>query len=143
MEYDIIKIRSLCDRYFDGDTTADEEMMLRDYFTHEKDIPADLKAVKVIMCGFSDAAVMAYYPKTAGWKPLIRKILWGTVAAAASVAILLAFRNEEVYGYDADGNAITDPVIAMEGVRYLTYLETFETTIDIAEMLAAGMGNND
>ena len=31
MEYDIIKIRSLCDRYFDGDTTADEEMMLRSW----------------------------------------------------------------------------------------------------------------
>ena len=143
MEFDIKNIRSLCDRYFDGETTAEEELSLREYFSMAQDIPEDLMAVKVMICGLSDAATMTYSPEVAGRKPLIRKIIWGAVAAAASVAILFAFRKEEIYGYDADGNAITDPMAAMEGVRYLAYLETFETTIDIAEMLADGMENND
>ena len=34
MEYEINKIRQLCDKYFDGDTSAAEEQILREYFTH-------------------------------------------------------------------------------------------------------------
>ena len=49
MEFDINKIRALCDRYFDGDTTAEDEQMLREYFSSAQDVPADLKAVKVII----------------------------------------------------------------------------------------------
>jgi hypothetical protein len=62
MEYDINKIRTLCDRYFDGDTTAEEELLLREYFNRTKDIPADLRAVKVMMTGMSEAASMTYSP---------------------------------------------------------------------------------
>ena len=32
MEYDINRIRTLCDKYFDGETTVDEEIMLKAYF---------------------------------------------------------------------------------------------------------------
>ena len=138
-----MKIRSLCDRYFDGETTADEEMVLREYFTSTQDIPEDLKAVKIMICGFSDAAAMTYSPKAVKRKSILRKIVWGATAAAASVAIIFAFRNKEVYGYQADGESITDPVAALEGVAYLTYLDKFEITINMAEMFADEMENND
>lgn len=143
MEYDIMKIRSLCDRYFDGETTAEEEMALREYFTSVQDIPEDLKAVKIMICGFSDAASMTYSPNVVKRKSILRKIAWGTVAAAASIAMIFALRNKEVYGYQADGEAITDPVAALEGVAYLTYLDKFEVTINMAEMFADEMENND
>lgn len=56
MEFDINKIRALCDRYFDGDTSAEEESTLRSYFTQVQDVPADLKAVKVMICGMDEAS---------------------------------------------------------------------------------------
>lgn len=143
MEYDIMKIRSLCDRYFDGVTTAEEEMMLRDYFTQEKDIPADLKAVKVMICGFSDASSMKYAPKTVRPKSYVRKLVWGTMAAAASVAMIIALRNRGVSEVISENAQIVDQMESLEGMKYLTYLEKFEMTIDMAEMLALEMENND
>ena len=143
MEYDIMKIRLLCDRYFDGDTTAEEEMMLRDYFTQEKDIPADLKAVKVMICGLSDASSMKYAPKTVRPKSYLRKLVWGTMAAAASVAMIIALRSRGATDAVYENAEIVDQMESLEGMKYLTYLEKFEMTIDMAEMLALEMENND
>lgn len=41
MEYN--EIKRLLDRYFDGETTLDEEQALRRYFASTADIPADLR----------------------------------------------------------------------------------------------------
>ena len=151
MEYDMNKIRALCDRYFDGETSAGEEQVLREYFRLAKDIPADLRAVKVMLCGMDDAASMTYIPSGAGQhtthgsvrKMSIRRIIWGTIAAAASVAICISVLNREIYGYDADGKAITDPQEALEGTKYLAYLSQLETTIDIARMITLEIEDNN
>ena len=143
MEYDINEIRALCDRYFDGETSAQEELTLKEYFCLSEEIPEDLKAVKVMICGFADAASMTYRPAPAKPKGRFRRLVWGTVAAAASVALCVAYFNREIYGYDADGKAITDPEIALEGTQYLSYLSQLETTIDIAQMITQGMENNN
>ena len=143
MEYDINKIRALCDRYFDGETTAEEELALREYFSMEVDIPEDLRAVKVMIGGFADAASMTYRPTPAKPKGTVRRLIWGTIAVAASAALCVAYFNREIYGYDADGRAITDPQAALEGTEYLSYLSQLETTIDIAQMITQGMENNN
>jgi hypothetical protein len=143
MEYDIMKIRSLCDRYFDGETTAEEELALREYFASEKDIPEDLKAVKIMICGFSAAADMTYSPKAVRRRPMLGKIIWGTVAAAAIIAVCFVFKPKEISGYATDETVTADYARAMEGLTYLTYLEKFETTIDMAQMFAYEMENND
>lgn len=143
MEYDIIKIRSLCDSFFDGDTTAEEEMMLRDYFTQEKDIPADLKAVKVMICGMSEAASMRYEPKAEKPKNFVRKLVWGTMAAAASVAMIIALRGLGASDETSENTLIADQMESLEGIKYLAYLEKFEATMVVAEMLALEMENND
>ena len=143
MEYDINKIRALCDRYFDGETSAEEELALKEYFSLADEIPEDLQAIKVMICGFADAASMKYRPAPAKPKGTFRRLAWGTVAAAASVALCVAYFNREIYGYDADGKAITDPEIALEGTQYLSYLSQLETTIDIAQMITQGMENNN
>lgn len=142
MEYDINKIRTLCDRYFDGDTTAEEEQLLREYFNHVKDIPADLRAVKVMMTGMSEAAAMTYSPPAPARKEIIRKIVWGTISAAAAIGLFVSLFDREIYGYDADGKAITDPDIAFESTKYLSYLSQLETTIDIAQIITQEMENN-
>ena len=143
MEYDINKIRTLCDRYFDGDTTGEEEQLLREYFNHVKDIPADLRAVKVMMTGMSEAAAMTYSPPAPARKEIIRKIVWGTISAAAAIGLFVSLFDREIYGYDADGKAITDPDIAFESTKYLSYLSQLETTIDIAQMITQEMENNN
>ena len=151
MEYDMNKIRALCDRYFDGETSAEEEQRLREYFRLAKDVPADLRAVKVMLCGMDDAASMTYSPSGTGQhtthgsvrKMSIRRIIWGTITAAASVAICISVFNREIYGYDADGKAITDPQEALEGTKYLAYLSRLETTIDIAQMITMEMEDNN
>ena len=143
MEYDINKIRTLCDRYFDGDTTAEEEQLLREYFNHVKDIPADLRAVKVMMTGMSEAAAMTYSSPAPARKGIIRKIVWGTISAAAAIGLFVSLFDREIYGYDADGKAITDPDIAVESTKYLSDLSQLETTIDIAQMITQEMENNN
>ena len=151
MEYDINMIRALCDKYFDGGTSAEEERTLRSYFTQIQDVPEDLKAVKMMICGMDEAASMTYSPSGTGQhtthgsvrKMSIRRIIWGTIAAAASVAICISLFNREVYGYDADGKAITDPQEALEGTKYLAYLSQLETTIDIAQMITMEMEDNN
>lgn len=148
MEYDINRIRTLCDKYFDGETTVDEEIMLKAYFMTSADVPSDLRAVKAMICGMEEASKMTYSPAPA--KPArtfgngrFGRIIWGTVAAAASVAICISLFNREIYGYDAEGKAITDPQEALEGTKYLAYLSRLETTIDIAQMITLEMEDNN
>lgn len=141
MEYDINKIRALCDRYFDGDITEDEEMTLKSWFLNTEEVPSDLKSVKAMFRGFEEAAAMTYRPSMAGKKRqrTFGRIFWGTVAAAAAAAVCIGVFNREIYGYDADGKAITDPQVAMESTSYLSYLDNLETSIDIAMMLTMEM----
>lgn len=146
MEYDINKIRTLCDRYFDGETSEEEELTLRSWFLQAGDVPSDLKAVRTMLCGFEEAAAMTYRPVKAGktTKGTVRRIFWGTtIATAAAAAICIGLFNREIYGYDADGNAITDPQVAMEATGYLTYLDNLETSFDIAMMLTQEMEDNN
>ena len=143
MEYDINKIRTLCDRYFDGDTTAEEELLLREYFNRTKDIPADLRAVKVMMAGMSEAAAMTYSPAVTRPKGIVRKIVWGTISAAAAIGLFVSLFDREIYGYDADGKAITDPQEALESISCLAYLDNLESSFDIARALTLEMENNN
>lgn len=148
MEFEMNKIRQICIRYFDGDSTAEEEMQLRTYFRLAENIPDDLQAVKIMICGFEETAKITYSPsakKTSAIsrKGLIKKLIWGTIATAASIAICISLFNKEIYGYDTDGKAITDPEAALEGTKYLSYLSKLETTIDIAHMITQGMENNN
>jgi hypothetical protein len=143
MEYDINRITALCEKYFDGATSTEEEQLLRDYFTNAGDIPETLRSMKVMMCGLSEAAALTYEQKAVTVKRgLVRRIVWSSVAAA-SIALCVAIFNRETYGYSIDGKAITDPEKALEGTVYLSYLSQLETTIDIAQAITEGMENNN
>ena len=141
MEYDINKIRTLCKRYFDGDITEVEEMTLKSWFLNTENIPSDLMSVKAMFRGFEEAAAMTYRTSTAEKKThrTFSRIFWGTIAAAAAATVCIGIFNREIYGYDADGKAITDPQVAMESTSYLSYLDNLETSIDIAMMLTMEM----
>lgn len=141
MEYDIKNIRSLCDRYFEGTASPEEEAVLKEYFRSTEEVPADLKAVQMMFCGFSEVSHMIFSPPVRRSRT-VRRIVFG-VTTAASVAVCIILAGRDVYGYDADGNAITDPQTALEGTDCLAYLSRLETTIDIAETLTKGMEENN
>ena len=143
MESEINRIRLLCDKYFEGETTAVEEQAIREYFARARDIPDDMKSVRTMMCGFAQAASMTYEGATAVSrnKGIIPKVIWGSVAAAASIALCITLYNSPIYGYDADGNAITDPEKALADASYLANLDMLETTINNAEKLTDEMEN--
>ena len=144
MEYDINRIYELCEKYFDAETSAQEEEILREYFTHARNIPDSLRGVKVMICGLSEASEMEYAPAVRhGLRGTVRKIAWTVTGIAASVALCFTLFNRETYGYDTDGKAITDPQVALEGTVYLSYLSQLETTIDIAEALTKEMEDNN
>lgn len=144
MEYDINKIKYLCTRYMEAETSAEEEVMLRDYFTNAEDIPESLISYKVMICGFSEAGAMKFKPKKyACRRGIVRRIVWGSIGVAASIAICIAAFERETYGYDIEGKAITDPEEALKGTIYLSYLSNLETTIDIAETITRKMEDND
>lgn len=143
MESEINRIRLLCDRYFEGETTAVEEQAIREYFARARDIPDDMKSVRTMMCGFAQAASMTYDGATtvSRNKGIIHKVIWGSIAAAASIALCMTLYNSPIYGYDADGNAITDPETALADASYLANLDMLETTINIAEILTDELEN--
>lgn len=145
MEYDINNIRQLCERYFDGETSAEEEMVLRSYFLEADDVPEDLKSVKVMICGFREAASITYRPAAgAGRQPgKVRRLVWAAAGVAAAAVLCIGLFRKEVYGYDADGNIITDPQVALEGTSCLAYLDNLQTSIDIAQMITSEMENDN
>lgn len=145
MEYDIKNIRQLCERYFDGEASAEEEMVLRSYFLETADVPEDLKSVKVMICGFREAASMTYRPADAAHRQpgKVRRLVWAAASVAAAAALCIGLFRKEVYGYDADGNIITDPHVALEGTSCLAYLDNLQTSIDIAQMITSEMENDN
>ena len=58
-------------------------------------------------------------------------------------AICIGIFRRETYGYDSEGNAITDPQVALQGASYLAYLDNLETSFDIARILTQEMENNN
>ena len=102
-----------------------------------------MKSVRTMMCGFAQDASMTYEGATAVSrnKGIIPKVIWGSVAAAASIALCMTLYNSPIYGYDADGNAITDPETALADASYLANLDMLETTINIAEILTDELEN--
>lgn len=103
---DIVEIKTLIERFFEGDTTLAEEQWLYDYFKQTKELPEELEAYRETFLGFdaiclsdapsaeitmvepkeslpiSEQAVSSTPPKYRGW--------WKTmVGIAAMIAIVV------------------------------------------------------
>ena len=82
---DILRIRTLTDRFFDGKTTVEEEQELYDYYRREQALPSDLVQLRQLFLDFAavqfadEQAVIASKPR--------RWLRW---AVAACAALLIA-----------------------------------------------------
>lgn len=115
-------IRHLIDKYFEGDTSSEEEIMIREYFNQE-DLPADLKVYQPIFRFLDDESIALAALNEIQEEPLIpvknkRPFITKlqTIAAVAAVLLVLVLllsrlsqqtSTAESYVW-VDGKQITD-----------------------------------
>ena len=83
---DILRIRTLTDRFFDGTTTLEEEQELYDYYRREQALPADLVPMRRMFLDFA-AIQFADEPAAERQAPTPRRWLRWAVAACAALTI--------------------------------------------------------
>ena len=83
----ILRIRILTDRFFDGNTTLDEEQELYDYYSREPSLPPDLQPLRQM---FLDLAAVQYVAIPSQQPPQPKRQRWPRWLAAAAVALLIA-----------------------------------------------------
>lgn len=84
---DILRIRTLTDRFFDGTTTLEEEQELYDYYRREQALPADLAQLRQLFLDFA-AVQFADEPAAERQAPAPRRWLRWAVAACAALLIV-------------------------------------------------------
>jgi ferric-dicitrate binding protein FerR (iron transport regulator) len=82
---DILRIRTLTDRFFDGKTTVEEEQELYDYYRREQALPSDLVQLRQLFLDF--AAVQFSDEQAEQQAPTPRRWLRWAVAACAALTI--------------------------------------------------------
>ena len=82
---DILRIRTLTDRFFDGKTTVEEEQELYDYYRREQALPSDLVQLRQLFLDF--AAVQFSDEQAEQQAPTPRRWLRWAVAACAALLI--------------------------------------------------------
>ena len=82
---DILRIRTLTDRFFDGKTTVEEEQELYDYYRREQALPSDLVQLRQLFLDF--AAVKFSDEQAEQQAPIPRRWLRWAVAACAALLI--------------------------------------------------------
>ena len=83
---DILRIRTLTDRFFDGTTTLEEEHELYDYYRREQALPADLAQLRQLFLDFA-AVQFADEPAAERQAPAPRRWLRWAIAACAALTI--------------------------------------------------------
>ena len=84
---DILRIRTLTDRFFDGTTTLEEEQELYDYYWREQALPADLAQLRQL---FLDFAAVQFADEQTLSVNVNKSRRWLRWAVAASAALLIA-----------------------------------------------------
>ena len=84
---DILRIRTLTDRFFDGKTTLEEEQELYDYYRREQALPADLAQLRQL---FLDFAAVQFADEQTVNADVNKPRRWLSWAVAACAALLVA-----------------------------------------------------
>jgi len=135
----LLRIRTLTEKFFDGDTTPKEERELYDFYRQD-DIPKDLRSNREL---FRDLAVLTTLSPTASQ----RRRRWWT--AAAAVAALLTAGAATLYQYQREdecvayiyGERVTDrDVVLREMQKTMTAMSADGSDV-VEEQLKAMFAN--
>ena len=141
MNDNLLRIRTLTDRFFDGDTTPEEEQELYDFYRQD-DIPEDLRTNREL---FRDLAALATLSPTVG-QSLPRHRWW---IAAAAVIVLLMVGGATLYRYQLEnecvayiyGERVTDRDVVLGEMQKTMTAMTADGSDVVEEQLKAMFGN--
>jgi len=157
MEFKDLEI--LLDKYFDGESTLEEEMQIKCFFKDQSNLPDELKQTKAMFDFFQKESAhkleqeLIFIKNTHKSKPdKTRKILYLITSVAASILLLFSIftyinkpNSPKVYAY-VNGKPIMDEELAKqetekalllvsknlnEGSKSLKHLSTFSKAEDI------------
>ena len=120
---DILRIRTLTDRFFDGTTTLEEEQELYDYYRREQALPADLAQLRQL---FLDFAAVQFADEPALNVNVNKPRRWLRWAVAACAALLIAAGTAVWLNYGRQGDE--------ECVAYIYGERTTDRDVVLGEM---------
>lgn len=120
---DILRIRTLTDRFFDGTTTLEEEQELYDYYRREQALPADLAPLRQL---FLDFAAVQFGDEQALNVNVNKPRRWLRWAVAACAALLIAAGAAVWLNYGRQGDE--------ECVAYIYGERTTDRDVVLGEM---------
>lgn len=141
MNDNLLRIRTLTDRFFDGDTTPEEEQELYDFYRQE-DIPEDLRPHQEL---FRDLAALTTLSPTVEQRQH-RSRWW---IAAAAIALLLTIGGTTLYHYQREdecvayiyGERVTDRDVVLGEMQKTMTAMTADGSDVVEEQLKAMFGN--
>ena len=141
MNDNLLRIRTLTDRFFDGDTTPEEEQELYDFYRQE-DIPEDLRPHQEL---FRDLAALTTLSTTVEQRQH-RSRWW---IAAAAIALLLTVGGTTLYHYQYEdecvayiyGERVTDRDVVLSEMQKTMTAMTADGSDVVEEQLKAMFGN--
>ena len=142
---DILKIRTLTEKFFDGETSLQEERVLYEFYRQD-DIPDDLRPCQQLFRGLAalDAVAADRQPE-----PRRNRRGWWRAAAAVAVAVVslggaLLFRHHSenecvAYFY---GERVTDRAVVLDEMQQTMASMASDGSDEVAEQLRAMFDNN-
>ena len=145
---DILRIRTLTDRFFDSTTTLEEEQELYDYYRREQALPADLAQLRQL---FLDFAAVQFGDEQALNVNVNKPRRWLRWAVAACAALLIAAGTavwlnngrqgeEECVAY-IYGKRTTDRDVVISEMQKTMAVVTDDGSDEVEEQLKMMFGN--
>lgn len=113
-------IESLLERFFEGETSNQEEQALYAFFARP-DLPEHLKPYKEVFGyfekGIAGEVAALDAPAPVRKVPFVRRWLWAGIAIAASLSLFLLLNNRDAVKEESDFNPFAGSYIIRNGVR--------------------------
>lgn len=142
----LLRIRTLTDKFFEGDTTPEEEQELYDFYRQD-DIPEDLRSNCEL---FRDLAALGSLAPSTVHHPLstVHRRRWWL--AAAAVALLLIVGGTALYHYQREdecvayiyGERVTNRDVVLSEMQKTMAAMTADGSDVVEEQLKAMFGGN-
>ncbi len=110
-----LKIRTLTERFFDGETSLAEEQELYRLY-HEGDVPEDLLQYKELFSGFEDIRLPQQKASSHQWRWIIGIAASITILFAVGTTLLTRNSKDECVAY-IYGEKCTDQTIVMQHMQ--------------------------
>lgn len=116
MVYNRSEIEELLNRYFEGETSLQEEQTLKEYFLNADNVPAKWNYAKAMFTGFSSNKEVTSHTVAVKKKEIPLKRIAAAVAVVALLSVSVALfvpKEKEIYCY-VNGKPVTDYELALK-----------------------------